>query len=96
MQPSTKPEAPSRVFFVLLSPPPAKYERYTGSIGRRQGDIKVIIPSTNDTRYCIFPPRKSFYIFILAFFIKKINIPQFPYLILKKIFLFYIIGLNGE
>ena len=44
-----------KVLAVLLSSsPPAKYETYIGSIGRRQGDIKVIIPSRNDIRYCIF------------------------------------------
>ena len=50
----TKPSAHLSVFAVLLSPPPAKYEIYIGSIGNRQGDTKVIIPSKNDIKYCIF------------------------------------------
>ena len=53
VKPVTKPTAPFNVFAVVLSPPPAKYEMYMGSIGSKQGDIKVIIPSRNDIKYCI-------------------------------------------
>jgi hypothetical protein len=53
VKPIIKPRAFLTVFFVSLSPPPAKYETYTGSIGKRQGETKVIIPSRNDIKYCI-------------------------------------------
>jgi len=32
---------------------PVKYNKYTGSIGSRQGEINVIIPSKNNNKYCI-------------------------------------------
>ena len=44
VNPSTKPRALASVRRVLLVPPPVKYIIYTGSIGKRQGDIKVMIP----------------------------------------------------
>lgn len=42
---------------------PAKYERYNGIIGKRQGEINDASPSRNVNRYCIrFPPFSIFVI----------------------------------
>ena len=53
VKPATKPTAPARVFPVLRSPPPAKYEMYMGSMGSRQGEMNVMMPSRKDITYCI-------------------------------------------
>jgi hypothetical protein len=45
VNPRMKPSALIIVFAELLSPPPAKYVMYIGSIGRRQGEMKVSRPS---------------------------------------------------
>ena len=41
---------------VSFSLPPAKYEIYIGSIGKRHGETNVMIPSRNEMKYCIFYP----------------------------------------
>ena len=53
VNPNIKPNAFLMTLLFLCSPPPAKYEAYTGSIGRRQGEMKVTIPSKNAMKYCI-------------------------------------------
>ena len=55
VKPSTKPNAFKSVFLLDFSlSEPAKYDTYIGSIGKKQGEIKVIIPSRKDTKNCIF------------------------------------------
>jgi hypothetical protein len=51
--PNTNPIAFLTVFDVLFSSLPAKYDIYTGSNGRIQGEIKLAIPSTNVNTYSI-------------------------------------------
>ena len=55
VKPSTKPAALASVRLGHRSPPPAKYDTYTGSMGSRHGEMKVMIPSRNEIRYCIPP-----------------------------------------
>ena len=53
VKPRIKPRAFFTVFLVSRWPPPEKYEMYTGSMGSRQGEMKVMIPSRNEMKYCI-------------------------------------------
>ena len=61
VKPMTKPSALRAVRAVPPLSPAAKYETYTGSIGSRQGDMKVMMPSRNVIRYCIARPLYSCY-----------------------------------
>ena len=56
VKPSTNPMEFASVFLGVLSPPPAKYVIYIGSIGNMHGDMNVIIPSRNEIKYCILLP----------------------------------------
>ena len=53
VKPRINPRALVTVFFVSRWPPPEKYETYTGSMGSRQGEMKVMIPSKNEMKYCM-------------------------------------------
>jgi hypothetical protein len=54
VNPSRNPAVPKNALPLWPSGfPPAKKDRYTGSRGKRQGEIKVIIPSRNKSKYCI-------------------------------------------
>ena len=50
VKPATNPSAPTSERRVVRSPPPETYETYMGSMGSRQGEMKVTTPSRKETR----------------------------------------------
>ena len=56
VNPITNPKALIIFLVLFFSSSPIKYDIYIGIIGRRQGEIKLAIPSKNVNKYSIYTP----------------------------------------